>query len=284
MSFAIVVDSTCDLTPAEAKAHDIAVIPLNILLDGKEYRDQVDITSEDFFGLMAISDNLPKTAQPSPYDFAQLYQKLADEGAEQIISIHICAVMSGTLGAATMGADQVDVPVTVIDSAGVTAHAGLLALYASQLRERGLSAEETVARVKQAIPHVHFMIAPVELDNLIKGGRLSAEEGKAAGLLNIKPLLGLKEDGTLHAVGKARGMKGVVKSYVKEIEDATAAEGTQFLRLCHTGNIDDLQAIRDQLAADGVDYVDFGTAPCGATVATHLGLGGIGFACLAVGD
>lgn len=282
MGFAIVADSTCDLSPEEAKAHGITIIPLNILLDGKEYRDQVDISSEEFFDLMEASENLPKTAQPSPYDFVQLYRKLADEGAEAIISVHICAPMSGTVGAAAMAAKQVDVPVEVIDSHGVTAHTGLLTLYAALLRDRGLPFEAVVEKVRAAIPRQHFLIASATLDNLIKGGRLSPLEGKAAGLLNIKPVLGLEEDGTLHSVGKARGMKGVVKAFVKEIEDATEAEGKQYLRFCHTRNSVDLQAVRDSLAADGVDYVDMGTAPCGATVATHLGMGGFGFASLAV--
>lgn len=282
MGFAIVADSTCDLSPEEAKAHDITIIPLNILLDGKEYRDQVDISSEEFFDLMEASDNLPKTAQPSPYDFAQLYRKLAEEGAEAIISVHICAPMSGTVGVAAMAAKQVDVPVEVIDSHGVTAHTGLLTLYAALLRDRGLPFDAVVEKVRAAIPRQHFLIASATLDNLIKGGRLSPLEGKAAGLLNIKPVLGFEEDGTLHSVGKARGMKGVVKAFVKEIEDAAEAEGKQYLRFCHTRNSAELQAVKDRLAADGVDYVDMGTAPCGATVATHLGMGGFGFASLAV--
>ncbi len=282
MGFAIVADTTCDLSPEEAKTHGVEMIPLNILLDGKEYRDGVDLTSDQFFDLMEASGNLPKTAQPSPYDFAQLYQKLADEGAEAIISLHICAPMSGTVGAAAMGAKQVDIPVEVIDSCGVTAHAGLLTLYAALLRKDGVAFDEVVERVRRAIPRERLLLAPATLENLLKGGRLSPLNAKAASLLNIKPLLSLKEDGTLYSSDKARGMKGVIKAFANEIEERTARQGKQYLRFCHTRNLEDLQKLKDQLAADGVEYVDLGTAPCGATVATHLGMGGFGFASLAV--
>lgn len=280
MGFAIVADTTCDLTPEEAKAHGIEMIPLNILLDGKEYRDGVDLTADEFFDLMETSDNLPKTAQPSPYDFAQLYQRLADEGAEAIVSLHICAPMSGTVEAAAMGAQQVDIPVEVIDSCGVTGYLGLLTLYTARLRDRGLTFAETVEKVKQAIPHIYFRDSPRTLDNLLKGGRLSPLNAKAASLLNIKPLLAFKEDGTLYSFGKVRGMKGVIKTFAKDIEELTAKRGKQYLRFCHTRNLEDLQKLKDQLAADGVEYVDMGTAPSGATVATHLGIGSIGFAAL----
>lgn len=284
MGYAIVTDSTADLAPEEAKRRNITVIPLTILLDGKEYRDQVDITADQFYDLMIASDNLPTTAQPSPYDFAQLYQKLAQEGADHIISIHIASVLSGTAQAAKLGAEQAGVPVTVIDSCGVTTFTGLLVLYAAELRDQGVPVDEAIERIHKAIRRMHFLIAPETLENLLKGGRLSPLEAKAAGMLNVKPLISFDEKGTLKSVMMARGMKGVVKKMAKAIEDATAQEGRQRVYFTHTRNDEELNRLKAQLEADGVDYADFGTAPCGATVATHLGMGGVGFASLAIDE
>ncbi|MGI6590171.1 MAG: DegV family protein [Eggerthellaceae bacterium] len=282
MGFAVVTDSAADINPEEAQRYSISVLPMTIMLDGEEYRDQVDITSEEFYDLMNASDNLPKTAQPSPYDFAQVFKKLAAEGADHIISIHIAAVLSGTAQSAAIAAEQVDVPVTVIDCCGVTVFQGLVVRYAAELRDKGIPAQEAVARIRRAIPRIHFRLVPETLDNLLKGGRLSPLEAKAAGLLNVKPIITFDEKGVLKVTSKARGMKGAENKMRKMVRDATAEEGIQRIRFTHSRNEKELSKLKAMLEADKVKYVDFGTTPCGATVSTHLGTGAIGIATLAV--
>lgn len=94
MSFAVVVDSTCDFTQEEYKALDVHMVPLSVLIDGETFKDQVEITSEQFYERMANSEGLPQSSQPTPYDFEQMYNALAEQGYEGVIAIHIAGVLS----------------------------------------------------------------------------------------------------------------------------------------------------------------------------------------------
>lgn len=280
MSFAVVVDSTADLNMDEYRGNAITMVPLTIQVGGKEYKDQTEISSEEFYDRMAATDELPKTAAPAPYDFAQAYQALAQQGYDHIISLHIASVLSGTVESARLAASQVEVPVTVIDSAGAGASLGIIALKACELRDAHVPVDEALQHLNACVSDFRFLVACDSLDNLLKGGRLSADQVKNASLLNIKPIFSFDERGVLVAYDKAKGMSGVVKNYVKEIQKRTEAYGLQEVRFYHTRNIEAVNDIRAQLQAAGIEYLDKGEAACGATVATHIGLGAVGIACL----
>ncbi len=280
MSFAIVVDSTADLTVEEYRNNRVAMVPLTIEVGGGEYKDQTEITSEEFYDRMVAASELPKTAAPAPYDFVQTYNRLADEGYDHIISLHIASVLSGTVESARLAASQVDVPVTVLDTAGATVSLALLALKACEMRDAGISAEEAVEALSRYIKDFKVVIACDTLENLLKGGRLSADQVKNASLLNIKPEFTFDERGVLIAYDKAKGMNGVIKNYTKEIKKRTEELGVQEVRFCHTRNLGAVEELRSQLKEAGIEYIDKGQATCGATAAAHLGLGAVGIACL----
>lgn len=276
MGFAVVVDSTFDMSQAEYRDLGITMVPLNILIDGSEFKDQVQITSEEFFERMAASEALPKTAQPSPYDFAQVYEQLAEQGAEGVISLHIAAPLSGTVESARIAAKQVDVDVRVIDTLNVAASSSLLAQRVCALRDADATLDQAEAALQHEVAKPTFLVACDTLENLLKGGRLSAEQVKTASMLNIKPIFTLDDTGVLVAFGKGKGMHGVLKQYAQAVADATKEQGLQRVRFCHCGNGAAVDELKQLLAAKGIEYEDAGTCPCGATVATHLGVGAVG--------
>lgn len=184
MSFAIVVDSTCDLLEDEYRSLNVAMVPLTIGVGGAEFKDQVEISSEEFLERMAAAEDLPKTSQPSPYDFTQVFNKLAADGAEGVLSIHIAGVLSGTVESARAAADEVEAEVHVIDTCGATASSALVVQQACALRDAGLSVAEAAERLQAYLPKVRFFVAPDTLENLLKGGRLSADQAQSASLLN----------------------------------------------------------------------------------------------------
>lgn len=278
MGFAIVVDSTFDMTAEEYRGLGITMVPLNITVGGSEFKDQVDISSEEFYQRMNEAEELPKTAQPSPYDFVQEYKRLAEEGADGIISLHIAGVLSGTVESARLAAVDAPVDVRVIDTAAASAQAGLIVQKACALRDAGASLDEAEEALNGFIPKSQFMVACDTLENLLKGGRLSADQVKNANVLNIKPIFTFNEIGALTPISKAKGMRGVVKQYVSHAQERTEEQGKQRIRFCHVGNEQGVADIKEALARAGVDYVDAGTCPCGATVATHLGMGALGVA------
>lgn len=144
MSFAIVVDSVADLSEEECARFGITSVPLSVEVGGETFKDQAEISSEEFYDKMIASDTLPKSSQPSPSEFMDIYNALASEGADEIIAIHIAAVLSGTSESSNLAANQVEVPVEVIDSFNACSGQGLLAL--ARVRDARCGSKRTGVR------------------------------------------------------------------------------------------------------------------------------------------
>ena len=277
MSLAIVVDSVADMNFDECERYGLVAVPLTVEVGGERFKDQYEISTEEFYDRMIAADDLPKSSQPAPTDFIEAYNKLADEGYENVLALHLAAVLSGTLESSNLGASQVKIPVAVVDSLNASAGQGLLAILASELREAGLSDEDIIERVQAARSQTRFFIACGTLENLLKNGRLSASEVEGATMLNIKPMMSFDENGVLRAIDKAKGMNGVIKKYVEKIAELTEEEGIQRIRFCHTRNEKGVAKLKKSLEEAGIEYLDYGTCQCGPTVATHLGMEALGF-------
>jgi hypothetical protein len=139
----IVTDSTADLTPELVNRYGIKVVPLEVLADGKAYKDKIDITNDEYYEILRTAKTLPTTSQPSPAVFADTYQALAAEGAEHIISIQISSELSGTYQSSVLAASLVADTVTVhnFDSRTATMGLGLIVLSAARMVEEGRSLE-----------------------------------------------------------------------------------------------------------------------------------------------
>lgn len=282
MGFAVVVDSTCDFTQDEYESLDVHMVPLSVLIDGETFKDQFEISSEQFYERMAAAENLPQSSQPTPYDFEQMYNALAEKGYDGVIAIHIAGVLSGTIESSRTAAEQVDIDVRVLDGAraGATAPVALVVEQICKMRDEGATLDEAEAKAKELLVTAEFLVAPETLENLLKGGRLSADQVKNASLLNIKPIFTFNEKGILNAYGKAKGMRGVIKTFVSEVENRTNEHGTLRIRFCHSGNLKPIEDMKAALAEAGIEYIDGGTCPCGAIISTHLGPGALGIGIL----
>ena len=278
MSFAIVVDSTCDMTLDELAALDVKMVPLTISVGGESFLDQYEISSQAFYERMAAASELPMSAQPSPARFMETYREQQAAGHDGVLTICIAHVLSGTAQSAQLAAEQVDFPVEVVDCAGATAQFSLMVQEATRLRDQGASLEEAASKLRERTADTKFLIACETLENLLKGGRLKPEEAEAAAKLNIKPVLTFDEIGVLRAYDKVRGMSGARKLFASELEKRTAELGRQRVRICHANNPSEAENLRRALEETGVDFEDAGTCICGATVATHLGAGALGIA------
>ena len=281
MGFAIVVDSTCDLTLDEYRDLDVNMVPLNILIDGTSYKDQIEISSEEFYRKMAEAHALPKTAAPSPYEFQRVYEDLAAQGYDAIISVHLAGVLSGTVQAASVAAEQVAADVRVVDTLSATAPMALMVKELVRLRNSGVSADDAEVTLRGRINTDRFIVVPETLDNLLKGGRLSEDQVTNVSKLNIKLLFTITDEGTITAFGKAKGMRGAVREMAAEVARRVDEQGPQRVRFAHVDNERGVADIKAQLDKLGVPWIDEGTAPCGATVATHFGAGAVALGCMA---
>lgn len=230
----IVTDSTADLTEQEIQDFNIHVVPLNITIQEEHYLDGETITKEEFKNKMIASSELPMTAQPSIGRFVELYDELGKDGS-QIISIHLMNSISGTVNVARQAADITESTVTVVDSDFTSRSMGIIVREAAQAAKEGKSAEEVLAVIESTRQRTKLYLTVLNLDNLIKGGRISRVMGAFSNLLNIKLFLEVI-NGKIEIVQKGRGLKSLQKKYDEVFEEMKACpNGIQEIGIMHAG-------------------------------------------------
>lgn len=230
----IVTDSTADLTEQEIQDFNIHVVPLNITIQEEHYLDGETITKEEFKNKMIASSELPMTAQPSIGRFVELYDELGKDGSE-IISIHLMNSISGTVNAARQAADITESTVTVVDSDFTSRSMGIIVREAANAAKEGKNAEEVLEVIKSTRQRTKLYLTVLNLDNLIKGGRISRVMGAFSNLLNIKLFLEVI-NGKIEIVQKGRGLKSLQKKYDEVFEEMKACpNGIQEIGIMHAG-------------------------------------------------
>ena len=230
----IVTDSTADLTEEEVKQFEISIVPMNISIDDDNYIDGVTITKEEFKQKMIESAELPKTAQPSIGRFVEVYDKLGRNG-DSVISIQMMRSISGTVDAARQASDITETNVTVVDSDFTSRSMGMIVKEAAKAAQEGKSVEEILEIVEDAKKRTTLYLTVVNLDNLIKGGRISQLMGMFSNLLNIKLFLQVI-NGKIEIIQKGRGLKSLQKKYDEIFEQMKSApNGIQEIGIMHAG-------------------------------------------------
>lgn len=230
----IVTDSTADLTEEEVKQFEISIVPMNISIDDENYIDGVTITKDEFKQKMIASSELPKTAQPSIGRFVEVYDELGKNG-NSVISIQMMRSISGTVDAARQAADITETNVTVVDSDFTSRSMGMIVKEAAKAAQKGKKVEEILEIVEDAKKRTTLYLTVVNLDNLIKGGRISQLMGMFSNLLNIKLFLQVIH-GKIEIIQKGRGLKSLQKKYDEIFEQMKAVPtGIQEIGIMHAG-------------------------------------------------
>lgn len=275
MQTRIIIDSTADLIP-ERKACT-AVVPLTVHFGEEEYTDGVTITHQQFYEKLVETDVLPRTSQASPAAFAKAYKAAKAEGCEAVV-LTLSEKLSGTYQSATIAARDYD-NVVVVDTGSVTIGAGILAEYAIGLAQQGLDARTIALRLEEAKGRIRIVAMLDTLEYLKKGGRISSAAAFAGGLLNLKPVLSVK-DGEINVLGKARGSKQGNNLLVSEIEKAGDVDFDMPVLLGYTGLSDALlqKYIKDSEALWAHSKTQLNTTIIGSVIGTHAGPGAVAVA------
>lgn len=272
MRVRIIIDSTTDLAP-KLKSQ-VTVVPLTVCFGDEEYIDGVTITHEEFYNKLIESDVLPTTSQATPAAFAKVFEEVAAAGDSAVV-ITIASQLSGTCQSARIAAADYD-NIYVVDSGNVALAAGILAEYALQCVSSGMEAAEIAALLEKKKDDVCLIAMLDTLEYLKKGGRISAAVAFAGGLLNIKPVINVK-DGVINMLGKARGSKQGSNLLVQEISKAGGIDFSMPILLGYTGLSDVLlkKYMTDSapLWKCGVDVLRY--TSIGSVVGTHAGPGAI---------
>ena len=246
MPVKVVTDSTADLPDQLVQELGITVVPVYVRFGDKVYRDRVDISEDEFYERLTHDPVHPNTTQPTPQDFADVYQKLSQE-AEGIISIHISAKLSGTCNSALMAKEMMETgcPIEVVDSETLTMSLGLIAIVAATAAKAGGSLEEVVEEVKQTIPKIHLVFLLDTLKYLAKGGRIGKVKALLGSVLSVKPILAIK-DGELVPVSQVRTRaKGIDKLF----DFAKNAADIQDLAVVYNTTPDEAQNLAERIGS-----------------------------------
>jgi len=244
----VVTDSGTDihLAPEEMDELNITIVPLNVTLDGKTYREGIDIEPGDFYDLLDASENMPTTSQPSAGDFAETYRRLAEIDPE-IVSVHMTSGLSGTFNAALAGAKLVpEAKITHFDTKTLSAAAGWQVKAVASALKSGWAVEKALDLAKKIGDASESMYTLNELKYLIHGGRISHMKGLIASVLNIKPLIGVEKiQGTYIQLGQARTFKRALQSLVDKAKSFHPAGAELYTQVLYSFNPEGGQMLRD---------------------------------------
>lgn len=268
----ILTDSTSDLGADIQEEFGLRVIPLNVTISGKSYKDGVDLDQDQLFALVGQTGELPKTSAPSVGEFAEFFRQ-----GEDCVFLGISSRLSATIANASLAAQEFPSgSVKVVDTLNLSTGVGLLALRAAELAKNGDPAHAIESSMQQLVPKVRTAFLIDTMEYLYKGGRCTALQAIAGSVLKIHPLIEVRSDGTLGVREKARGSR---EKGIQSLLDQFQADLPNLDRQCvfvtHTGEDRDAQALADRIRQiAGPQEVRITRA--GSVISSHCGPGTIG--------
>ncbi|NLU36612.1 MAG: DegV family protein [Clostridiales bacterium] len=265
----IVTDSTAYFTKEYAEENDIKIVPLSVTFSGETKDEGFPGEFEDFYRKLQTSKDFPTTSQPPIEAFAKVYEEILTENKE-IVTIVISEKLSGTYNSA-MAAANMTAPdkISVIDSETTVSNLKMLVMIANDMAKQGKSREEIVETIEREKKKMNVVLAASTLEYLKRGGRLSATQATIGNLLNVKPIIGLK-DGKLIAVAKVRGKNKAMEYLVDSVPENAVA-----ITVLHILSHDDARQLYRKLQ-EKFPRIEIEIDEIGPVIGSHLGPGGVG--------
>ena len=272
----IVTDGSADIPLEWQKEFDIQVVPANILFGDKTYIQGVDLDNEGFYRLVDETHKIPKTAQPTPHQFAEFYKKLVNPG-DTILSIHVTSKLSGTFNSARMVADELadQIKITVFNSLSGSAGIALLCREARLLERAGKSTEEIVKRLEYLRSKTGIVLTLDTLEYARLSGRVGALQAALASVLSVKPIA-IVIDGEVHITERVRtrraSMERVLEIVKEKVGDQAVNMAVMHARDPQAGAIL-MERARETFKIQSIILTDLSIS-----VAANLGPGAVGIA------
>ncbi|GBF10528.1 DegV family protein [Tepidibacillus sp. HK-1] len=271
---AVVTDSTAYLTKDIIEKYHIHVVPLAINFGTRSYREGLDLSTEDFYDMLKVEQELPTTSQPAIGDFVKLYEELAKE-YDEAIAIHLSSGISGTMNTSLAAANMVEgIHVEVIDSEIACYAQGFMVIEAAQMVTEGKKLEEIKSRIEWIVKNIKAYFVVDDLSHLHRGGRLNAAQMIVGSILKIKPIIYF-QDKKLEPFEKVRTKKKAFER-ILQLLDGDLKNGGKFKVSVIQGNVIEeaeelLNKIKETYSNVEVNISDFGPV-----IGAHTGPGTIG--------
>ena len=266
----IITDSAADFEPFELEKLNITCIPIKVLLGDTEYEENVNLSKDQFFSLLASTGETPKTSQPSPQILMDLLED-AKKAGEEAIYITLSSAISGTYQTAVMTCEDADSEnCYVFDSRNATGGQRLLVEYAVRLRDAGKSAREILEALEAVRDKVVLFACIDTLEDLYRGGRISQTVYKLGTMAQVKPIIRVSEEGAIEVPSKAMGMRKGMDLLVKKLE-AQKPSADHKLYIMYTADRTIGQTLAQKVAAMGYAVPEEQIVQVGAGIGSHIG-------------
>lgn len=274
MKIAVMTDSTAYIPKELREKHQIHVVPLSVVFDDKSYREELDITTEQFYDKLRNANELPTTSQPAVGDFVTKLNELAKD-YDAVISIHISGKLSGTIESVRSAAQLVDdIKVYAYDSEISCMPQGFYAIEASEMAKHNKSPEEIIERLDEIKDKVKAYFMVDDLTNLHKGGRLSGAQKLVGSLLKIKPILHI-EDGRIVPFEKIRTRQKAIQRIMNMLEKDAKEGKVEKVVFIHGNNESSAVALQETFK-HMFPEIETVISYFGPVIGTHVGENSIG--------
>jgi DegV family protein with EDD domain len=271
----VVTDSTADIPEELAAELEITIVPCNVHFGLETYRDGLDLSKEDFYARLKTSPTLPTTSAPAAGLFEATYRELANE-TDQILSIHLASTLSAIYNSAHLGAEAVSgVEITLIDSGQVSMGLGWLVIAAARAAQEGQPLAQIEALVEDMRPQVRVFAALDTLEYLRKGGRVGKTVAALGTLLNIKPLVEVRDSAVL-PLERVRTRRRSIQRLIELVAELGPLEE---LAVLHTNARQEAQWLAEEISSL-YPLERILIAEAGVIIGTHAGPNGLGVACI----
>ncbi len=271
----VLTDSTAYLPPDLIQQYDIRVVPLQLHWDGETYRDGVDMTPKAFYERLAQSKTIPTTSQPSVQAFREAFEEMAHH-YDGIVAPLISSGISGTVSSATTAAQEVDIPVAVVDTRATSAAQGLAVLAAARVAAEGGSLEEVRQAAQQVVERLHVFFVVDTLKYLHKGGRIGGASRYLGTALNIKPILYFDQEGKIDALERVRTKRRALKRLIELAQERVGNRPVK-AGVIHANAPEAVQALREQVQ-QALQVQEMIVTELSPVLGTHVGPGTLGLA------
>lgn len=266
----IITDSAADLEPLEYEQLNISCIPLKVTFGDQDYQENVTLTKDLFYSLLAQKEGFPKTSQAAPQTVLDLYEDAKARG-DEVVHITLSSAISGTYQTALAMKEEVDYDgIHVVDSKNATGGQRILVQHAARLRDEGKNVSEIVAGVEALREQIVLYACMDTLEYLYLGGRISRTVYKLGNLAHIKPIIRVAEDGSIEVPAKAMGMRKGMDLLCKKLEQLPPDPAFPIYAM-YTGNRDCGEKMAEQIRTCGFDVPDNQIINVGAAIGSHVG-------------
>lgn len=267
----ILLDSASDCDITKENAHDL--VPLTVSIGEKDYLAGVDLDKDTFYDLLTSGSEFPKTSQPSPQVFAEIFERIRDAG-DEMIYFALSSALSGTYQSAVIAREMVGYAgIYLVDTLSATYGIAILARHAEQLRGRGASAQEIVASCEELKKRIRIVAAVDTLEYLYRGGRLSRGAAAIGTVAGVKPTITVSQDGSVAVIGKSLGRGKAMQHILKTMEGIERDESYPVDTLFSCGE-ENCEMLEQKLAEAG--YPLGARLQIGSTIGAHVGPGAYG--------